>query len=77
MRLTHPAEYVSAAGDMSEMPMTTRREFMQTLPAVGAAFAVGGYVALDDVPARAQAAPPLAAHFHPKGKAVKRLRSIL
>jgi alkyl sulfatase BDS1-like metallo-beta-lactamase superfamily hydrolase len=49
--------------------MTTRREFVQALPAVGTAFAVGRLV-LDDSPAQAQgAAAPLAAHFHPKSKA--------
>ncbi len=50
--------------------MVTRREFVQALPAVGTAFAVAGYVGLEDSPARAQGAPaPLAGHFHPKGKA--------
>src|SRR5215510_5850950 len=50
--------------------MATRREFVQALPAVGAAFAVGGHLVLDDSPARAQgAAAPLAGHFRPKGKA--------
>jgi alkyl sulfatase BDS1-like metallo-beta-lactamase superfamily hydrolase len=50
--------------------MATRREFVQALPAVGTAFAVGGRLALDDSPARAQgAAAPLVGHFHPKGKA--------
>jgi linear primary-alkylsulfatase len=50
--------------------MTNRREFMQSLPAVGTAFAVGGHLMLDDAPARAQgAAAPVAGHFHPKGKA--------
>ena len=50
--------------------MATRREFVQALPAVGTAFAVGSHLVLDDSPARAQgAAAPLAGHFHPKGKA--------
>ena len=53
--------------------MATRREFMQSLPAVGTAFAVAGHVILDDGPASAQTQPqsptPLKAHFHPKGKA--------
>ena len=53
--------------------MATRREFMQTLPAVGTAFAVAGKVILDDGPANAQtqpqSPPPLKGHFHPKGKA--------
>ena len=50
--------------------MATRREFMQSLPAVGTAFAVGGRLALEDSAVQAQeAAAPLAGHFHPKGKA--------
>jgi linear primary-alkylsulfatase len=53
-----------------EWKMTTRREFVQALPAVGTAFAVAGHLVLDDSPARAQgAAAPLTGHFHPKGKA--------
>jgi hypothetical protein len=55
---------------MEETTMATRREFVQALPAVGTAFAVGGHLVLDDSPARAQGvAAPLAGHFHPKGKA--------
>ena len=53
--------------------MSTRREFIQSLPAVGTAFAVAGHVILDDSPASAQtqpqSPPPLTGHFHPKGKA--------
>ena len=53
--------------------MATRREFIQSVPAVGTAFAVAGHVILDDGPANAQtqpqSAPPLKGHFHPKGKA--------
>lgn len=50
--------------------MATRREFVQAIPAVGTAFAIGGHLLLDDSPARAQgAAVPLPGHFHPKGKA--------
>ena len=50
--------------------MTTRRQFIGTLPAVGAAFAVAGNLAFEGGPARAQEAPaPLPGHFHPKGKA--------
>jgi alkyl sulfatase BDS1-like metallo-beta-lactamase superfamily hydrolase len=53
--------------------MATRREFIQSLPAVGTAFAVGGQLLLDDGPASAQTQPqsaaPLKGHFHPKGKA--------
>src|SRR5271165_2430590 len=45
--------------------MTTRRQFMQSLPA----FAVPGTVLLGEGPARAQEAAPLKGHFHPKGKA--------
>src|SRR5262249_26653274 len=54
--------------------MATRREFVQALPAVGTAFAVGGHLVLDDSPARAQgAAAPLAGAFPPKGKAPAKL----
>lgn len=50
--------------------MTTRRDFVRTLPAIGTAFAVAGQVFVDDSPAHAQsAAAPAAGHFHPKGKA--------
>ncbi|MGZ5876960.1 MAG: alkyl/aryl-sulfatase [Bradyrhizobium sp.] len=53
--------------------MSTRREFIQTLPAVGTAFAVAGQLILDDSPANAQtpsqAPTPLKGHFHPTGKA--------
>ncbi|MDI7862705.1 MBL fold metallo-hydrolase [Rhizobiaceae bacterium n13] len=50
--------------------MTTRRQFIGSLPVVGAAFAVGGGVIFDEGMARAQESPgPLAEHFHPKGKA--------
>ncbi len=50
--------------------MATRREFVQSLPAVGTAFAVGGRLVLDESPVHAEgAAAPLAGHFHPKGKA--------
>jgi len=50
--------------------MTTRREFIGTLPAAGAAFAVAGSFVFEDSAARAQdASAPLAGHFHPKGKA--------
>jgi len=51
--------------------MTTRRQFVQSLPSAGAAFAVagsfvmaGGSACAPDTPA-----PPLKGHFHPKGKA--------
>ncbi len=50
--------------------MATRREFVQALPAVGTALAVGGCLALNDSRAQAQGGEtPLAGHFHPKGKA--------
>jgi alkyl sulfatase BDS1-like metallo-beta-lactamase superfamily hydrolase len=52
--------------------MTTRRQFMQSLPAAGAAFAVAGHLVLDESPARAQDPTPLKGHFHPKGKAPSR-----
>ena len=52
--------------------MSTRREFIQSLPAVGTAFAVAGQLVLDDGPASAQTlsqtSAPLKGHFHPKGK---------
>ncbi len=48
--------------------MTTRRDFIKSVPAMGAAFAVAGRVYFDDAPARAQGAAPLEGHFHPKGK---------
>jgi linear primary-alkylsulfatase len=50
--------------------MSTRRQFIQSLPAAGTAFAVAGHLVLEDSPARAQGATvPLKEHFHPKGKA--------
>ncbi len=49
--------------------MTTRRQFIQALPAVGAAFAVAGNLVFDEGAARAQQPAPLKGHFHPKGKA--------
>ena len=56
--------------------MSTRRQFIQSLPAVGTAFAVGGRLLLDDSPAQAQvqsrALGSSDAHFHPKGKAPSR-----
>lgn len=50
--------------------MQTRRQFIGTIPAAGAAFAVGGNALLEG--STAFAATPAAApegHFHPKGKA--------
>lgn len=49
--------------------MTTRRQFLGTIPAAGAALTVGGSFLLEGSSARAATAPPLAGHFHPKGKA--------
>jgi hypothetical protein len=49
--------------------MTTRRQFMQSIPAAGAAFAVAGRVMLDGSPATAREAATAEGHFHPKGKA--------
>ena len=50
--------------------MSTRRQFIQSLPAVGTAFAVAGNLVLEDSPARAQVTTvSLKEHFHPKGKA--------
>jgi alkyl sulfatase BDS1-like metallo-beta-lactamase superfamily hydrolase len=45
--------------------MATRREFVKSLPAFG----VAGHLLLGEGSGRAQAAAPLAGHFHPKGKA--------
>ncbi len=49
--------------------MTTRREFLASVPAALAAFAVADRLVLDAPPARAQQIDPLRGHFHPKGKA--------
>ena len=50
--------------------MTTRREFLATVPAASAAFAVSGGLVLEGGAAHARQAPaPLPGHFHPKGKA--------
>jgi alkyl sulfatase BDS1-like metallo-beta-lactamase superfamily hydrolase len=49
--------------------MTTRREFVQALPAAGAAFAVGSHLFFGEGLARAEEPAPLKGHFHPKGKA--------
>lgn len=45
--------------------MTTRRQFVQSLPA----FAVAGHMLLEGSPALGQQPAPLKEHFHPKGKA--------
>ncbi|WP_096787610.1 alkyl/aryl-sulfatase [Rhodobacter sp. CZR27] len=47
--------------------MTTRREFITSIPSAGAAFAVAGGLAWEGSPARAEPAT-LPGHFHPKGK---------
>ena len=49
--------------------MSTRREFIQSVPATSAAFAVAGNLILEANPARAQEPTPLKGHFDPKGKA--------
>lgn len=50
--------------------MTTRRQFIGSIPAVGAAFAVGNGILFDEGQARADTpAPALAGHFDAKGKA--------
>jgi alkyl sulfatase BDS1-like metallo-beta-lactamase superfamily hydrolase len=49
--------------------MTTRRDLLTSIPAIGTAFAIGGTM-FGEGAAQAQEAPqPLAGHFHPKGKA--------
>ncbi len=49
--------------------LTPRRQFIQSLPAAGAAFAVAGNLVFGEGAARAQEPAPLKGHFHPKGKA--------
>src|SRR5271157_5460581 len=49
--------------------MSTRREFIQSVPATSAAFAVAGNLILEANPTRAQEPTPLKGHFDPKGKA--------
>ncbi len=51
------------------MSMKSRREFLQTIPATGAAFAVASQMLAEGSTAMAQSAAPLQGHFHPKGKA--------
>jgi alkyl sulfatase BDS1-like metallo-beta-lactamase superfamily hydrolase len=48
--------------------MTTRRDFIQSVPALGTAFALGS-LPLAEAAAAATAPQPLEGHFHPKGKA--------
>jgi len=48
--------------------MTTRRDLLTSIPAIGTAFAIG--TMLGEGAAQAQESPqPLAGHFHPRGKA--------
>ena len=49
--------------------MTTRRQFIVSVPAAAAAFALADHFVLGASPARAQQIDPLQGHFHPKGKA--------
>ena len=49
--------------------MVTRRQFLASVPAAAAAFAVADRLIFDAAPARAQQIDPLQGHFHPKGKA--------
>ena len=48
--------------------MTTRRQFMKSVPAAGAAFAVSGHILLEESATSAHPAVPAQDHFHPKGK---------
>ncbi|WP_414462646.1 alkyl/aryl-sulfatase [Hyphomicrobium sp. DY-1] len=49
--------------------MTTRRAFLEAVPAVGAAFVVGSNFVLEATSSWAEEAAPVPGHFHPKGKA--------
>ena len=49
--------------------MATRRDFIKTVPAMGAAFAVAPTFISEEGSAHAQGAMPAEGHFHPKGKA--------
>jgi len=49
--------------------MSTRREFIQSVPLAAGVFAVSGKLALGEQPGAAAPAAPLKGHFHPKGKA--------
>ncbi len=49
--------------------MTTRRQFLGSIPAAGAAFAISSHFTLEGSTARAEPAAPAAGHFDPKGKA--------
>ena len=52
----------------SEKFVKTGGQFIQSIPAAGAAFAVAGRVILDESPGIAQDASPLEGHFQPQGK---------
>jgi len=49
--------------------MTTRREFIQSLPAAGATFAIARHVVAGEKPPMAAEVAAPQGHFHPKGKA--------
>ncbi|MFO0881492.1 MAG: alkyl sulfatase dimerization domain-containing protein [Gemmataceae bacterium] len=49
--------------------MPTRRKFVQSLPAAGAAFVVSGHLVVNEGAATGKEAAPLKGHFHPRGKA--------
>ncbi len=48
--------------------MTTRRQFLEGIPAAGAAFAIGSNFILESSSARAEPVLSAAGHFHPMGK---------
>lgn len=48
--------------------MVNKREIIQAVPAVGAAFEISGNVVLDESSARAQTAAPFKGHFHRWGR---------
>lgn len=52
--------------------MTTRRDFIKAVPAVGAAFAVAPTFISEEGSAQAQTTSPAQGHFHPQGKAPSR-----
>lgn len=49
--------------------MTTRRDVLKSIPAIGTAFAIGGATLGEGTAQAQQARVPLKGHFHPKGKA--------
>ena len=72
----HPDDYPVRSGVIRcdpppgarEYMMTSRREFIQTLPIATAAFTIVGDLLTEPMPARAQQIDPLKGHFDPKGK---------